>query len=546
MQFLEKIDVFWRIAIFGAIPVAALFAVEVNSVLSLKQAFVDAKRAQTQRVTEVAYGVLEHHAALEAAGLPREEAQRRALATIRGLRYGGSEYFWINDMQTKMVMHPFKPELEGKILDQLQDPGGKRMFVEFAAQARDHGAGFVNYQWPKPGQEQPVPKISYVKGFAPWGWVVGSGVYIDDIESAFWAQAARSLLVGGVIVLLLSICAWLMLRSILRQLGGEPAYAVQVANRIAAGDLSSEIQVRAGDTASILGALGAMQTNLRTILGKIVTDAGKVSSGVDKLATEASEITQATKKQTSATADTGSAVEAISHSASVVATLAKETENHSNEVASLTMRGEEIVQSAADGMNTIAQTVQHASHQIGALETRASEIGTIAQVIKEIADQTNLLALNAAIEAARAGEQGRGFAVVADEVRKLAERTAQATTEIARTIDAIQSDTRLAVEGMATATPIIGEGVTKAAQAAEVLQNIREESQSTLDKISNLAQSAENQTAKVGHIVANVRAVMDMAQKTEAVVQRSMQTAAELDLAAQSLYGVVQQFRVSQ
>lgn len=187
----------------------------------------------------------------------------------------------------------------------------------------------------------------------------------------------------------------------------------------------------------------------------------------------------------------------------MVAGLAKETEDHSNEVDNLTMHGAEIVQSAAEAMNIIAQTV--ASNQIEALETRTSEIGTIAQVTKEIADQTNLLALNAAIEDDRAGEQGRGFAVVADEVQKLAERTAQ---------------------------------------AAEVLLSIRKEFQSTLEKISNLAPSAGTQSVKVEHVVANVHSVMEMAQKTETVVQRSLQTAVELDRAAQSRCGVVRQFRV--
>jgi len=157
-----------------------------HAMMYLHSSFIDGRKLTAQYVVEVAHKVLETNYELETSGtLSRAEAQKISLAAIRSLRYSGDEYFWINDMQPAMVMHPNRPELEGKDLSEFHDPKGKKVYVEFVAAVRNSGGGFVEYQWPKPGKTQPVNKISYVKGFAPWGWIIGSGVYLDDIEAQF-------------------------------------------------------------------------------------------------------------------------------------------------------------------------------------------------------------------------------------------------------------------------------------------------------------------------------------------------------------------------
>ena len=125
-----------------------------------------------------------------------DEAKRGAVETIKSLRYSETEYFWINDMQPRMVMHPIKPELDGKDLAETKDPTGKRLFVEFVETVKAKGAGYVFYMWPKPGSQEPVEKVSYVKGFAPWGWIIGSGVYMDEINAAFLSRMATATVIG--------------------------------------------------------------------------------------------------------------------------------------------------------------------------------------------------------------------------------------------------------------------------------------------------------------------------------------------------------------
>lgn len=155
---------------------------------------VQQRREATRQVVEVASGVVRWaHAQEAAAKLPRDQAQALAMRALAGLRYSGAEYFWINDMQPRMVMHPTKPELDGKDLGDYKDPNGKRLFVAFVDTVRRQGKGFVDYQWPKPGSDQPVDKVSYVQGFEPWGWIIGSGIYMDALYLQIWRDLSGGL-----------------------------------------------------------------------------------------------------------------------------------------------------------------------------------------------------------------------------------------------------------------------------------------------------------------------------------------------------------------
>jgi methyl-accepting chemotaxis protein len=166
-----KIQGLTVIALLGIAAVVGLAA------HGLYGAVTEARALKTRDLVEAVYGVLTHYEAEERAGrLDRGAAQAAALTMIRDLRYAGKEYFWINDLQPRMIMHPTKPDLDGKDLSAMRDPNGKALFRKMVEVVQANGAGFVPYQWPKPGAEQPVDKISYVKGFAPWGWVIGSGV----------------------------------------------------------------------------------------------------------------------------------------------------------------------------------------------------------------------------------------------------------------------------------------------------------------------------------------------------------------------------------
>ena len=171
------------------LSLVVLFAVVLATEKSL---LMQDRQEKVRNLVEVAHGLVAHYdKQVQAGKLSKEEAQQAAIAAIKDLRYDKIEYFWINDLNDLMVMHPIKPEMDGKKLDQLKDKAGKYLFREFNETVKKQGAGFVDYLWPKPGFEDPVPKISYVKGYEPWGWVIGSGIYTDDVNAIFKQEAAN-------------------------------------------------------------------------------------------------------------------------------------------------------------------------------------------------------------------------------------------------------------------------------------------------------------------------------------------------------------------
>jgi methyl-accepting chemotaxis protein len=224
-----------------AVGVAALLALTWQSRRELRTRMMDERRAKVRAAVETVHGVVKRFGDLAQAGaLSREAAQRSALDAVKALRYEGKEYFWINDLQPRMVMHPVKPELDGKDLSAHKDPNGKALFVAFveAVKAKPDTGDFVDYLWPKPGHDEPVRKLSYVKGYAPWGWVVGSGLYLDDLDAAVAEETRRLVIVATLVAALLAAAAWVLARSVRRTIDSLGAQSRLLTDAVAEGCLS--------------------------------------------------------------------------------------------------------------------------------------------------------------------------------------------------------------------------------------------------------------------------------------------------------------------
>ena len=237
----------WLLVFLGFTGVVVIAAV---GVFQIKSTLMDGREAQTRHIVEVAHSTVAHfHQQAEQGTMTRTEAQAAALEALRAVRYAGQEYIWVNDMRPVMLMHPINPALEGTSLAEFADPTGFRLFQGFVETVREAGSGFVPYLWPKPGSDQPVPKISYVSGFAPWGWVIGTGIYIDDVDTAFrnalWFYGS----LAGVLLLVTVGASWLIQVSIVRPLNGLTANM----SRLAKGD--TNIAIAHAGTRSEIGAM---------------------------------------------------------------------------------------------------------------------------------------------------------------------------------------------------------------------------------------------------------------------------------------------------
>jgi methyl-accepting chemotaxis protein len=345
-----------------------------------KQAVMRQKQEQIQFLVQSSLSLLkEYHQEEQQGRLTREEAQKQALTRIKALRYGpeGKDYFWINDFGPKMVMHPFRADLDGKDLSDFKDPQGKALFVEFVKTCRAQGAGFVDYMWQwKDDKTRIVPKISYVQGFPPWGWIIGTGVYTNDVGEEL-AGIRNSFLM---VLIPLILLAMVLLISPMRQ----------------------------------LGRLTAVTAGLSGAVDEVNRAAGGISGVSQSLA-------QGSSEQAASLEETSASLEEM-------ASMTRTNADNARQADALMGEAARVVDTAHTSMNQLAASMQEVS--------KASEdTAKIIKTIDEIAFQTNLLALNAAVEAARAGEAGAGFAVVADEVRALAMRAAEAAKNTASLIE---------------------------------------------------------------------------------------------------------------
>ena len=531
-----------RMQLLVGLTLLGLLVLCITTLFQLKNTMLEDRMEKTKNLVEVGMGIIAHHHKLAAAGgISDEEAKKAAREALRNLRYNTNDYYFIVDAGNHYVLMPPKPENEGKDVGDLKDANGKLLIREINAAAAT-GGGFVDYWFPRPGQSAAAPKLSYAARFEPWGWALGTGIYIDDVNAEFQHDA---LLFGGIslaLLIALSLIGFLIGRSVTRQLGGEPTVVVDIMQRVAEGDLTAS--AGSAQSGSLLHSLDRMVASLRQIVSEINRDANTLVDNAQHIALASDEVTKAAEHQSDATSAMAAAIEELTVSSNHISDSARETSADSREAVELSSQGAERVGQATDAIQQVSATVSGVADRIRTLESRANQISSIANVIKDIAGQTNLLALNAAIEAARAGEQGRGFAVVADEVRKLAERTSSATTEIEQMIVAIQSDTNGAVEAMNAALPEVQQGVQLAESATGSLRAIEEGARRTLDRVGEVADATHEQSAASTSIAQRVEQIANMVEETTATIRGTTATAHQLEGIANNLKGLIGRFRV--
>ena len=366
---------------------------------------------------------------------------------------------------------------------------------------------------------------------------LGAGSEAAQRETRTWML--RSSMGVGTLTLVTVLLSYLLLsRVLMKLLGGEPALAGNIAGRMAAGDLTQQLQIHPGDRCSVLAHIGLMQQSLRDTVQAIRTGSDAVLAAAKRLDADAAHVVETSQTQSDTAASMSVSVEQVASTITHTADFASKVRSHARETGALADHGGGEVRAVTAEIGRVADSVKLASKVIGALGDESRRITAIVHTIREIADQTNLLALNAAIEAARAGEQGRGFAVVADEVRKLAERTTRSTQEISAMVAAIGSRSAEAVHGMAQSLAAVDQTVNQAEKACAAMSLVTQELGKVEGEISEITGAAEEQRVASTTITHNVEQVAQMADQNRRTlaeiagdVRRLEQLSRELDQA---------------
>jgi len=471
---------------------------EVDTALSALSKFIgDLEALQTEGLRG------ETDEALKQAML--EEAKTKAADLIKHLRYGpeNKDYFWINDMTPTMIMHPYKPQLNGKDLSGIKDPKGKKLFIEFVRVCKEKGEGFVDYYWPKYGADKPQPKLSFVKLFKKWNWIIGTGVYMDEIESAVQARKA-------------------MLDKRLDKIATQIRDQVKESHSRVKKQIERTLWIISAITLGmILLALGvSFLFTIRSISNPINSVVRKLSKGSEQVASAAHELSDSSQTLSEGASEQAASLEETSSSLEEISSMTKQNAENASQADSLMKNTNRIVVEAKEAMEKLTTAMD-------GIAKSSEETSKIIKTIDEIAFQTNLLALNAAVEAARAGEAGTGFAVVADEVRNLAMRAAEAAKDTATLIE------QNVVQ--------IGQGAEMVAQTNKTFSEVAQSADKAAQLVGEIALASNEQAQGIEQINRAIEEMDKVVQRSAANAEESASASEQLRAQAEEMKNIVQE-----
>ncbi|WP_221795916.1 methyl-accepting chemotaxis protein [Oceanobacter mangrovi] len=546
MYSLRKISIKARLWLLLAATVVCIGIILVQSLSQTYEATLAAKKNFVKQLIDDSYSVVEHYGKLAKEGIMTEaDAQDAAQKVLMAKRYDNGEgYYFVTSPQNIMVAHPLKPELVGKDLSQNQDAKGKYHFREMTqvATANPEG-GFVRYFWEHPNYKEPLEKISYVKLYKDWGWIIGTGVHTQDIIEANKKVATGLMITTAVFMALLIAIIMLIASSIRRPLSDLNSAMADIAR--GEGDLTRRLPTDGNDeiTAIANGFNGFVST-----IHKLVTESQQALQTLTRLSSDITSSSDATHKMTDGQLLQTDQAATGSHEMSLtireVAGNAERAAESARDADDNAKRGLQTMQQTRERIMDLATNIEESSRVIRGLQAETESIGSVLDVIRGIAEQTNLLALNAAIEAARAGEQGRGFAVVADEVRTLASRTQESTEEINSMISRLQQQASQAVDSM-EANARNSEATSEMSRFASEAIDAISHAVGTISEMNlSIAGAVEEQSAAANEISGSINEIADASRNIANNMGHNRQTASQLQQCTQNLSSLIERFKI--
>lgn len=458
-SFLSRFNIKQKIIMLTVLIAVLISGVSlVVSLNNINQNLIDANKKKITNIVEITYNILEtYQNEVQNRKLTLAEAQKEAVSQVDKMNYQGKNYIWLTDYNDNMLAHP---TLQGKNIANVADINGIRFFHEGVALAKEKGEGFISYHWKKPGADpkKVFPKISYFKNFPDWKIVIATGVYVDEIQTTV-AKTFFEILVFNIVALLIIIFI-----------------------------------------------------SIFTIIKDIVKSMNEITKDLDEnsqeVANAASELQAASEKLAEGSTEQASSIQETSSTLEETSSMVQNNQENTQQAAVLANQSKDYASKSYQEMLKMISAMDD-------LQKSSNEISKIIKVIDEIAFQTNILSLNAAVEAARAGDAGKGFAVVAQEVRSLAQRSANAAKE---TEIIIEHNIKIANEGS---------GITKVVQ--ETIEEIDSQSKKVSDLLDEISIATKEQAQGIGQINKAVSQI-------ETVISSNAQTAEESSSAAKSLF----------
>ncbi|MGZ5179885.1 MAG: methyl-accepting chemotaxis protein [Ramlibacter sp.] len=516
---ITKLSFKGRIAALLCTALAGMLLLTVLAVYKLGNAIDDGRRAQLVAAVESAHSIVAAYQAQAAAGkMTVPQAQAAATEALRGSRFGKDDYFYIWTLDGAGVMHPFKPEWVGQnMIGKVKDGGGVDVVAALVAGAKASRTGyaFVMTNFPRPGSTVPQPKLQYVARVPGWDWLVGAGLYMDDVHEQVIAEIKAAALVALLLLAVIGGVGFAVSRSVVRQIGGDPADAMAAMHEVARGNLSVELG---------RPPAGSLLAELASMVASLSGSVGQVREATDGIVTASSQIASGGQDLSSRTEQNAASLQETAASMKQLAITVAQT-------SSSALTANQLAQDASASAVQGGEVVREVVATMGGISESSRRIGDIIGVIDGIAFQTNILALNAAVEAARAGEQGRGFAVVASEVRNLAQRSAEAAKEIKSLIG--QSVER------------VESGSAQVARAGDAMQAIVQNVERVQRIIAEITTASGEQSAGIGQVNTAVAELDRSTQQNAALVEESAAAAESLQSQARRLNESMQYFRLA-
>ncbi|MGO1298532.1 MAG: methyl-accepting chemotaxis protein [Vibrio sp.] len=491
----RKFTILTSASLLGFILLLCLTATALNNSL---------KNERKAQLTSIIQGTIKQLTYLNNT-YPKEQAQAMAKKLLTEFRYSDNNYLFVMNPQRFILVNP-NPKFLGQQMGEPGSPSDRVKFWKEVVSLADGGKhGTIEYKLPEANGEE-SKKIAYVQGFAPWGWVVGTGVRVDDIDAAVYKQIFNMAIVAVVVMILMFIFGIVIRRSIVHPLN----LIMDTMKNISKGDMTARVDYDGRDEIGALGrGINESISDVHNALKKSVESDNSVSGAAIRIASSAEETSQAVNSQQNQLSNLATAMNEMSATVSEVARHAEDTAQDTQSATQEASTGDKDVNASVDSIKSLTNELESANTQVNELKEGVMEISAVTAVISGISEQTNLLALNAAIEAARAGEQGRGFAVVADEVRNLASRTHHSTDEIQTTITRLQQLAMTSVNSMEASQKLAYASVERAENAGKDLGLIVNHIQKVNDNAIQIATAAEEQSVVAEDMNKNVSSIND-------------------------------------